>query len=157
MSEVRLVVREAERDWPGRIHGSCADRAVAALSADPVTMDELEIAVARFAKRSPKYRYFSNLSLGLCDEPYDAGLVVIDLVARLVVVDSSYSSPGSTGTIEYHDGRCCTQTSLRYHLADDWRFSHDGDHWRPAAESRRRESAARPILDARAVFYGRPM
>src|SRR5437588_7150518 len=91
MSEVRLVVREAERDWSGTIHGSCADRAVAALSADPVTLDELEASVTRFAR--PERRFFSNLSPGLCEEPFDAGLVIIDLVARLVIVDSTYSSP----------------------------------------------------------------
>ncbi len=51
MSEVRLVVREAGRDWSGTIHASCADQAVAALSADPVTMEELEVATERFAKR----------------------------------------------------------------------------------------------------------
>jgi hypothetical protein len=39
MSEVRLVVRESGRDWSGTIHASRADRAVAALSADPVTFD----------------------------------------------------------------------------------------------------------------------
>ena len=94
MSEVRLVVREAECDWSGTIHGSCADRAVAALSADPVTLQELEVAVARFAKPVADRRFFANLSRGLRDEPYDAGLVVIDLVARLVVADSTYSSPG---------------------------------------------------------------
>jgi hypothetical protein len=43
MSEVRLVVREVAGDWSGTIHGSCADRAVAALSADPVTLEELEV------------------------------------------------------------------------------------------------------------------
>ena len=48
MSEVRLVVREQDRDWSGTIHGSCADMAVATLSADPLTMDELEAAVRRF-------------------------------------------------------------------------------------------------------------
>ncbi|HVC97047.1 MAG TPA: hypothetical protein VND64_25435 [Pirellulales bacterium] len=157
MSEVRLVVREAGRDWSGTIHGSCADRAVAALSADPVTLDELEVAVSRFAKPTANGRFFSNLSPGLRDDPYDAGLVVIDLVARLIVVDSTYSSPGRKGTVEYHDGRCCTRKSLRYHLADDWLESRDGDQWRHLAEKRRRERAAKPVLDARAVFYGRPM
>jgi hypothetical protein len=58
MSEVRLVVREADRDWSGTVHGSCADQAVAALSADPVTMEELEIAAERFAKRDPNHRFF---------------------------------------------------------------------------------------------------
>jgi hypothetical protein len=91
-------------------------------------MQELEIANERFAKRIPKSRCFSSLSPGQCAEPYDAGLVVIDFVARLVVVDSTYSSPGPEGTVWYHDGRCCTDARLRYHLADDWRFSSDGDH-----------------------------
>jgi len=157
MSEVRLVVREADRDWSGTIHGSCADRAVAALSADPVTLEELEVAVSRFAKPASESRFFSNLSHALRDDPYDAGLVVIDLVARLVVVDSTYSSPGPEGSVPYHDGRCCTNIGLRYHLADDWLISTDSDAWRCVAEKRRRERAATPIRDAREVFYGRPM
>ena len=91
MSEVRLVVREEAGDWSGTIHASCADYAIAALSADPVTLEELEAAVARFAKPKPPARFFSNLSRGLGDEPFDAGLVVIDLVARMVCVDSTWS------------------------------------------------------------------
>jgi hypothetical protein len=157
MSEVRLVVREAGRDWSGTIHASCADRAVAALSADPVTMEELEVATERFAKPIPKCRFFANLSHGLCAEPHDAGLVVIDLVACLVVVDSTYSSAGPEGVVWYHDGRCCTKTGLRYHLADDWLFSSESNHWKYVAEERRRMRAAKPIRDARQVFYGRPM
>jgi hypothetical protein len=83
------------------MHGSRADRAIAALSADPVTLEELEDASARFARPRPNGRFFAKLRPGLCDEPYDAGLVVVDLVARLVVVDSTYSSPGKEGTVEY--------------------------------------------------------
>jgi len=157
MSEVRLVVRDKDRDWSGTIHASCADRAIAALSADPVTLEELEGAVARFAKRTSPGRYFANLSPSLDDQPYDAGLVVLDLAARLVVVASTYSAPGRTGGVEYHDGRCCTDTPVRYHLADDWRFLDDGDHWLPVAEVRRVERAARGMLDAREVFYGQPL
>ncbi len=157
MSEIRLVVREAGRDWSGTMHGSCADRTIAALSADPVTLEELEDAAARFARPGANGRFFASLRPGLCDEPHDAGLVVVDLAARLVVTDSTCSSPGKEGIVEYHDGRCCTNTGLRYHLADDWLFSSDGNHWRHVAEERRRERAAKPVLDARAVFYGRPL
>lgn len=157
MSEVRLVVREAGGDWSGTIHGSCADRAIAALSADPLTLDEFEVATARFEKKHAGHRFFSNLRPGLDDEPYDAGLVVIDLVARLVVVDSTYSSPRSDGDVPYHNGDCCTDKYLRYHLADDWLFSSDGDEWRWLAEKRRKERAAKPVRDHRAVFYGRPL
>ena len=157
MSEVRLVIREADHDWSGTMHGSLADRAIAALSADPVTLAELEAALARFEMPTPKRSFFANLSAGFCDEPYDAGTVVIDLAARLVVVDSTYSSPGPSGEVCYHDGHCATDTWLSYHLADDWQFSRDCFQWQAVAEQRRRERAARPLLDARSVFYGRPL
>ncbi len=157
MSEVRLVVREAERDWSGNMHGSCADRAVAALSADPVTLDELEVAVGRFAKRSPERRYFGNLRPGLHDEPHDAGLVVIDLVARLIVVDSTFSCPSLKGTEPYHNGNCCTDIDIPFHLTDDWKISHDRECWQVLAEQRRHEREAKPHRDVREVFYGRPL
>jgi hypothetical protein len=47
--------------------------------------------------------------------------------------------------------------SLSYHLADDWLISRDSDGWRCLAAQRCRERAAKPILDVRGVFYGRPM
>ena len=157
MSEVRLVVREAEHDWSGAVHGSLTDRAIAALSADPLTLTDLETACSRFEQPSPNHRPFSHLSAGLCDEPHDAGLVVIDLVARLVVVDSTYSSPGSSGVVDYHDGEGATNVALRYHLADDWLLVDDRFQWSDLAAKRRRERAAQPTLDARAVFYGQPL
>ena len=157
MSEVRLIVREAAGDWSGTIHGSCADQAIAAISADPITLEELEAATERFAKRDKNHRFYTNLRRGGSTEPYDAGLVVIDLVARLIVVDSTYSAPGHEGSIYYHRGQCGTNKSVRYSLADDWLFLSDGDNWRHIAETRRQERTARPNRDARDVFYGRPM
>lgn len=157
MSMIRLVVREADRDWSGDVHGSHGDAAVAALSADPTTLAELEAATARFAKPTPGRGYLSNLSRGLDAEPYDAGLVVIDLAGRLVYVESTYSLPGRKGSVHYHNGRCGTDKSLDYHLADDWLFVRKGSDWRIPAERRRRERLAKPPLDARAVFYGRPL
>ncbi len=157
MSEVRVVVREAGHDWSGTMHGSSADRAIAALSADPITLAELDTACARFAKPSAKRPFFANLSAGLRDDPHDAGIVIIDLVARLVVVDSTYSSPGSSGEVCYHDGQCATDTWLPYHLAKDWLLTSDCCQWPAVAEQRRREKAAAPPLDARKVFYGHPL
>jgi hypothetical protein len=94
-----LLVREAGHDWSGIIQADSANRAIAALSADPATLAELQAACARFAKPTANRPLWGNLSPGLCDEPYDAGIVVIDLVARLVVVDSSDASPGLTGEV----------------------------------------------------------
>jgi hypothetical protein len=97
------------------------------------------------------------LAPGCCDEPHDAGLVVIDLAARLVVVDSKYSSPSSVGYVRYRHGQNRTDVHLSYHLADDWLFTRDSEQWYALAESWRAQRAAEPPLDARQVFYGRPL
>ena len=127
------------------------------VSADPATLAELEVATERFVTREGEHRFFRNLSLGSCDEPYDAGLMVIDLAARLVVVDSTYSSPDSVGCVSYDDGQDRTDVRLTYHLADDWLITRDGEQWQAVARSRRAQRAAEPPLDARQVFYGRPL
>ena len=50
MSEVKLNLVDAERGLHGTIHGSVADRCVAALSAEPETIGELEAALNRYIK-----------------------------------------------------------------------------------------------------------
>jgi hypothetical protein len=157
MSEVRLVVRESDVDWSGTVHGSIAMRALAALSADPTTLDELRTAMGRFEKPHPKWRFLADLERGLCDEPYDAGIIVIDLIAHLVMSDNTYARPDLEGEIEYHDGGSSTDKFVRYHLADDWLIASDRFTWKSSADRRRAERAAHPPRDHRAVFYGRPM
>ena len=136
-------MREAQRTWTGTIHGSRADYAVAALGADPATLEELEVATELFVRREGEGRFLRNQSLGSCDEPYDAGLMVIDLAARLVVVDSTYSSPDSVGCVSYDDGQDRTDVRLTYHLADDWLITGDGEQWQAVARSRRAHPPAR--------------
>ncbi|HEX5446216.1 MAG TPA: hypothetical protein VFW87_20485 [Pirellulales bacterium] len=156
MSQVRLVVRDANRDMYGTPHGSDADRVIAALNAEPETFEDLQRALDRFCK-SGELGFFAGFRAGINDEPYDAGLVVVDLPARLVVCESTYSSPGRTGDVAYHDGERATGLWLRYQLSDDWKFVHHADHWQSLADKRRRERAAQPPLDARATLYGKPM
>jgi hypothetical protein len=155
MSEVRLVLRDRERDLSGTIHGSIADSAIAALSAEPETIEELEVAMQRFCAVAERGR-FSWFRSGVDDEPYDAGLVVIDLAARLVVCDSTYSTPSHSGSVSYHDGDHATSVSIRYHLSGDWKFSRDALDWRAYADDLRHNRLAEPPLDARAVLLGAP-
>ncbi|WP_459557222.1 hypothetical protein [Lacunimicrobium album] len=157
MSYVRLVLREANQDWSGTLHGSTADRVIAALSADPVTLSELQTAVGRYEKPVAAGSCQWNLKRGFCDEPYDAGIVVIDLIGRVVCVDSCYSAPGPTGNVKYHDGIAATDVSLYYHLAEDWKFIYDIESWHFAADKRRDEKIKAGPLDVRKVLYGRPM
>ncbi|HJT34844.1 MAG TPA: hypothetical protein VJ783_22645 [Pirellulales bacterium] len=156
MSQIRLVVRDAQRDLHGTPHGSDADRLIAALSAEPETLDELSAAMARFC-HVRESGFFAGFSPGIDEEPYDAGLMVVDLAARMVVCDSTYSSPGRSGDVSYHDGTSDTGLWLRYHLPDDWTFVSDIHTWRSLADKRRRQRAAQPPLDARATLYGKPL
>ena len=118
MSEVRLIVSDAARSISGTCHGGTADRVIAALSAEPESIEELDAAIERF---------LAWFEPGIDDEPYDAGIVVIDLAARLLACQSTYSSPQSYGSVYYHDGQAATELEIGYHLPDDWTISDDGN------------------------------
>lgn len=156
MSEVSLVIRDAQRDISARRHGGFADQVIAALSAEPETIEELERALERFI-RPGEWSEFRGFSNRLDDEPWDAGVVVIDLAARLIVCESTYSMPSLSGSVPYRDRQSLTDTYVDFHLPDDWKFWYESLTWRSIAEQRRRERAALPPLDARAVLYGQPL
>jgi hypothetical protein len=156
MSELRLVIRDRNRSIHGTYHGSSADHVVAALSAEPETIEELDQALRRF--QSPDDRsFFAAFSSGIHDEPYDAGLMVVDLAARLVAYESTYSAPGKTGVVSYHNGRHATDHDIRYHLSDEWLITSDIENWRAQADGRRLQQRDHPALDVRAVLFGQPM
>lgn len=155
MSEVTLTVRDAQRDLHCHVHGSEFDLLVAALSADPETIEELQSALARFMHREHQERYFARFSRGIDDQPWDAGVCIIDLAARLVVIESTYSHPGPEGYVTLSNLPGGKEVGLRYHLADDWKFLHQVKGWESQSNERRHTRLATPPLDARAVLYGK--
>ena len=122
MSEVKLNLIDAQNILSGTIHGSVVDRCVAALSAEPETIAELGAALGRYIRPQegvspfPFFRSSSEID----SEPWDAGLVVIDLAARIVAIESSYSYPQPEGEVHYHDGEKSTDISVPYRLPADW-------------------------------------
>src|SRR5690349_619071 len=118
MSEISLTVRDAEHAICAHVHASRVDCLVAALSADPETIPELESALARY-RPDEAPGFFGRWRAGVDPEPWDAGVCVIDLAARLIVLRSTYSAPGLSGDVTVRDdeGR---DVSIRYHLAEDW-------------------------------------
>src|SRR6266536_6014036 len=115
MSEVKLNLSDAQQILHGTIHGSVADACVAALSADPETIDELKASLARYIKSTPpaletkgspnQVGLFASFrsATHIDPESWDAGLVIIDLAARLVFVQSSYSQQQQR-EVRYHNG-----------------------------------------------------
>jgi hypothetical protein len=156
MSELRLVVRDVKRSIHSTCHGGFADRVIAALSAEPETIEELDRAIQRFEAPRPN-GFFRSFATGTHDEPHDAGIVMIDLAGRVVVCESSYSSPGPRGEVPYHNGQYASDRDIQYHLPGDWLFTSEFDNWRSLMQQRRQERLAQPPLDARAVLYGKPM
>jgi hypothetical protein len=126
---------------------------VAALSAEPETIEELAAALTRFAGPSES-RLTDGWRPGTCCEPYDAGVAIVDLAARLVAVQSTFCDPGPAGQVVYRDADRDIEVSLPYHVSDDWRFVRRLESWESLAESRRRERQAAPQVDARGVLYG---
>lgn len=149
-----LTVRDGQRDLHASIHGSYLDYVVAALSADPETIEELQAALARFLPEEREREFFAGRRGGTCPEPWDAGVAIIDLAARLMVIESSYSRPGPHGGVAMTDARNAREVVVPYHVADDWLFTWELESWEALADERRRARRATSSLDARAVLYG---
>ncbi len=154
MSEVRLNIMDAGRVIHGTTHGSDIDRIVASLAADPTTIEELENAMARFIKPMDGMKPFALFKPGANEEPYDAGISFVDLEARVVASESTYSFPGAYGSVYYHDGTKQTNASIPYCVSSDWLLLSSIDEYMCVRDLRRVQNATSPPLDARASLYG---
>jgi hypothetical protein len=174
MSEVKLNLIDSQQVLHGTIHGSVADSCVAALSAEPETIGELSAALARYIKpvndcqpfatfRSSTHSRLSTKpgislgSLALDTDKWDAGIVIIDLTARIVACESTYSQPSLEGEVHYHDGTQATDVSVPYRLPDDWLFVNSMEAYQWSRERRAERRLAQTPLDARQVLYGAPL
>ncbi|MDQ6653350.1 MAG: hypothetical protein M3Y84_11460, partial [Acidobacteriota bacterium] len=90
-------------------------------------------------------------------EPWDAGLVVIDLAARIVSCESTYSMPQPSGEVHYHDGTSSTDIPVLYLLPDDWLFVNSVEAYQWSRERRAAERLSKSPLDVRKILYGAPL
>ena len=151
MSEVRLNILDASRAICGTIHGGVADAAVAGLSAGPETIEELQDAMARFIITGNDSRPFAAFDAGTNDEPWDAGIIFIDLAERVVAAESSYSIPTAEGQVQYYDGIQATDVLLPYRAPDDWLFVNSVAQYEGVCDRRRAERTSAQPLDARTI------
>jgi hypothetical protein len=159
MSEVKLNLVDAQQTLHGVVHGSIADACVAALSAEPETIVELEAALARYVRRVDQAGAFTSFrsSAEVDTEPWDAGVVIIDLEARIVAAESSYSQPQPEGEVLYHDGTRSTDIAVLYRVPEEWMFLSSLDEYESSRRRHSKDRVADPPLDARSVLYGRAL
>ena len=159
MSEIKLNLLDSHTLLTATVHGSVGDALVAALSAEPETIDELETALKRFQNcESIPASSLHRQKRGPIDEhPWDAGILVIDLAARIVACESTYSLPTRKGKVDYHNGKHSTGFPLPYLLSDDWLFSPTIGNYQARCERRIKEHEATPSFDTRSILYGEPL
>ena len=155
MNQVRIAIRDAQRGVHSVVDRDLAERIADSLSAEPETIDELERASRRYIDPD-EWCGFRGFSDGIDDVPGDGGLLIIDLPARLTVMewnDRLETRDAETEGAETDD----VHFDRFYRLPEDWLLVSESRSWRDLAEQRRRARAAHPPLDARSVLYGRPL
>ena len=153
MSEIMLTVRDAGRSLQGTVHGATADRVVAALAAEPETIEELDEALRRWERREAGRSAFGHFRPGDDETSWDAGVVIIDLAARFIAYESTWSELMNEGSEQYHDGNCATDKWFNFRLPSDWRIENSLNGWRSIVDSRRGERAKVSPLEWRVVAY----
>jgi hypothetical protein len=144
MSEVTLTILDWERAIHGRVHGSDADRAIAALTAEPETIDELDLAMCRFTGRTIPCKqqaerqlpgHFSYFTPGASEEPWDAGVVIIDLAARLIAGKSTYAPLTTEGSVlDGSPDRRSDDSAINFRLSNEWQVAEELGCWRAMSE-----------------------
>lgn len=172
MSLIRINVADEHTVVTGELHGSDGDRLIASLTAEPETIEELETAFKRFAREdsgSLPFGWFRKSELEDPDkfedefnpEPFDAGILIIDLAGRTVASESTYSVVSREGTIGVADRLseepAVMEFGLPFRLSDEWEFFGSVLDFEGAARERRRRRLARIPVDAREVLYGEHM
>jgi hypothetical protein len=127
--------------------------ALAALAAEPETIDELELALTRYVKISPGSQIISALPASAGNE----SLLDFAIDLRNRIVATSTGSLGRSGYVNYHEFLTPTDLRFPYLVSDDWLFTTSVSEYESLRKhaSRTRARTSRP--DARAVLYGPPV
>lgn len=157
MSYVRLNITDQTQTINDEVHGYFGDALVAALTAEPETVEELGSALARFIKPQREGSPFALFREEANFEPDDAGVVVIDLAARVVAADSSYSQPSAEGSFRVQSEFAEEDFYVPYRLSDEWLFVYSIPEYEGICQRRCDERLAVEPLDAREVLYGRAL
>jgi hypothetical protein len=159
MSYVRFNISDRDTTVHGDLHGSMTESLIAALTAEPETIQEFETALHRFVKPESDWLPMRDFKKGEDLEPYDAGIVAIDLAGRTVGYETTYSYPCNEGSVrvpsEFAEEN--EDVWIPYRLPDDWHFVETIPCYEGAQRVRREERAARAPFDSRPILFGRPM
>lgn len=163
MSYIQLNITDQQQTISGEVHGSFGDVVLAALTAEPETIEELAWAVERFVTVDDKRAVFAGFAGCENLESYDAGIMVIDLAGRVIAADSTYSLPAYNGSVRVlneavEDSEDSPEdVAVPYRLSSDWLIVRGMPEYEGVCRSRRAARLASAPLDVRNVLYGKPL
>lgn len=153
MLQTMVSMLETERTIHVQVHDGLVDLMLAALSAEPVTIDELRAAMGRFMEPAVVDFCFAEAADGLATRSTEGGHVIIDFTARLVVHGGAAPELPRLGCVLCCDQHTALDVWLPYRIPEQWQIIRDVRNWRDLAERRRPVFAPDKDLDARAVLY----
>src|SRR5215213_3782004 len=156
MSEIRINIIDGNQTISGELHGSFGDVLAASLTAEPETVEEFEVAIERFITRESDWSIFRGFKSGEDFEPSDAGLLVIDLAAKVIMADSNYSYYSNEGKVRIKSGMG-EDFSLPYQLSENWKYVRSMPEYEGISQPRREEFAQNPPFDVREILFGTPL
>ncbi|MEO8573343.1 MAG: hypothetical protein ABI481_05185 [Pyrinomonadaceae bacterium] len=158
MSSVRFNISDKYQCISGDLHGSMTEALIASLTAEPETVPEFHAALRRYVTPESDWPTLHGFKLYENLEPFDAGIVAIDLYSRTVGFDSTYSLPCAAGRVRVRSDFSDREDAwIPYKLPDDWIFVESMALYRGTRISRREDRLRRAAFDARPILFGRPM
>jgi hypothetical protein len=158
MSYVRFNISDRDGTTHGDLHGSITDTLIATLASEPETIPEFEFALERYIKSESDWPLLHGFRKHENLEPYDAGIVAIDLPGRTVGYETTYSIPCREGDIRI-SGQFGDEDEVRipYRLPDDWMFVETMPLYEGTRIGRAEKRLEHAPFDARPVLFGRPL
>jgi len=155
MSNLRLNITDQNQTIHDTVHLYFVEALLAALTAEPETIEELGLALARFIKPPENRSPFSEFKNGKNLDPYDTGVALIDLASRVIVVDPIQFEGQGEGSIHVQSEFAEEDVYVPYRLSGDWLFVPSIAEYESAVKGRR-EGRLAPF-DAREILFGRAL
>jgi len=120
MSVIRMIIADDQHYVSGEPHGSRAQWLYAACSRNPKSLEELDRLLPEFGggeEKDLRSFYCWNGSIEL--EPYDAGLIIVDLAKKWIYAQDSYFGAHRRGSYQPRD---LEDRTIEYEFSNEWQF-----------------------------------
>jgi hypothetical protein len=155
MTQMLCTICDNRRAVHGSVSPDVVAALVAALGADPDTIEELTDAAARFILVPDSRSLIGQFRDGAVLQPEDGGICLLDLTARLAAASPPDAVPPHDGEVLLIDSSRDKKIWLGYSVSDNWLLTPFDANCFAAVPQRRRDQDRITCIDAREVLYGK--